>query len=131
LTTNGIDIVLISGAPEVVLSAFQAYFPISKIYGLSIGVDFQNRSDGTIQRNPGLCSEKQRIVNALQAKARIVLAVGDSVSDIPALTAASIGVFVGRKDHNVLSQLHTGVRFADHDELPGLVTSLLTREVSR
>ncbi len=90
----GIEAILISGSPEVVLSHHARRLPIGQVFGVLLD-ERGGRYVGTVARNTGLASEKAATVRAIAATRAVVLALGDSRSDLPLLRAARLPVLVG------------------------------------
>jgi HAD superfamily phosphoserine phosphatase-like hydrolase len=99
LNKNNIDIYIVSGAPEEVLHAYKDFFNIENIYvyGLQFEIN-QYKYTGKIKKNTALYENKKQIIDSLRKDHKILLGMGDSVSDIPLLENADIPVAVNNTD---------------------------------
>lgn len=96
LSRNGVDIVIISGAPSEVLVKYKDVLPLNRIYGLQLEVK-DGFYTGRTKINPGTSSTKARIIKLLlepQGQNKVVLAMGNSSSDIPLFRAAPVRIIV-------------------------------------
>jgi phosphoserine phosphatase len=96
LSQNGVDIVIISGAPSDVLVKYKDVLPLNRIYGLELEMK-DGFYTGRAKTNPGTSSTKKRIIKMLlepQGQNRVVLAMGNSSSDVPLFRAAPVRVVV-------------------------------------
>lgn len=91
-----IAVAVISGAPGVILREHARNLPIGRVFGMEVPIDRQGRYTGTVAENFGLAAQKLRAVNSLPRSAKIVLAVGNSASDLPLLQAAEIRILMDR-----------------------------------
>lgn len=91
-----VQAVIISGAPEVVLSSYKALFPFNQLYALRLGTKGA-KYRREILENPGLSSGKQSVITHLVTATGlpISLGIGNSSSDRPLLEAARFRVVVG------------------------------------
>jgi phosphoserine phosphatase len=87
-----IDIVIVSGVPSVVLQCYRHFLPISEIWGLEA---MRRRSTWNLRRNTALSGVKLQIVREIARTRRVLVAFGDSDSDLPLLRIAEIPVVVG------------------------------------
>lgn len=90
----GIEPIIISGSPEVVLRHHALRLPIRQLFGVLLD-EREGRYVGTVAHNTGLAREKAATVRAIAASRPVVLALGDSRSDLPLLHAARLPVLVG------------------------------------
>jgi HAD superfamily phosphoserine phosphatase-like hydrolase len=90
----GIDPVVISGSPEVVLRHHALRLPIRQLFGVLLD-EHDGHYVGTVAQNTGLAREKAATVRAIAATHTVVLALGDSRSDLPLLHAARLPVLIG------------------------------------
>ncbi len=81
----GIKTTVISGAPVMVLEAYAQKYSIDQVFGLDIGVDSSGRFTKLVRENPGVIEQKASTLLKLPADARIYLAFGNSLSDLPLL----------------------------------------------
>lgn len=96
LRKRRIKIFVISGAPDVILREYQRRLDFTCVMGLRLDHS-AGRYTGHITENPGLATTKKQLVQqiTLEASNRIVLAMGNSDSDIPLFGAASLSVLIG------------------------------------
>ncbi|MCU1457084.1 MAG: HAD-superfamily hydrolase, subfamily [Actinomycetia bacterium] len=94
IAAMGIDPVVISGSPESVLREHARRLPIRRIFGVLLD-ERDGRYAGTVAHNTGLAREKAATVRAVAATHSVVVAFGDSRSDLPLLHAARLPVLVG------------------------------------
>jgi phosphoserine phosphatase len=88
--------VVISGAPHELLVAAQPITAVVSVYGVRVGVDESGKwYDGNLVDNPATGERKEAIMTNLSQARRVLLAVGDSRSDIPMLNEADFRVVVG------------------------------------
>jgi phosphoserine phosphatase len=88
--------IIVSGAPVELVSEYASILGVEEFFGLALGVDAKGRFDGSIVSNPGLASAKRRVTGEVRAQLRtVVLALGDSESDMPMLNTAGHRVVVG------------------------------------
>ncbi len=90
----GIEPILISGSPELVLRHHARRLPLGQLFGVLLD-EHDGRYVGTVAHNTGLAREKAATVRAIAATHTVVLAFGDSRSDLPLLHAAQLPVVVG------------------------------------
>jgi len=95
LTTHGIGITIISGAPSEVIATYCTKFQFLHIFALEFGTS-EGLYTGNVEANPGVAHIKKALVNELvhQRNLEIVLSAGNSWSDIPLLEAAPLSLVV-------------------------------------
>ena len=89
----GLPIIVVSGAPQEILEAYQVYLGPYKSYGICV----EHRGGiytGAATANSALPDVKGTIVRLLERKCRISIAIGDTVADKPMLEAARIGILI-------------------------------------
>lgn len=93
LRRQQIEAIVISGAPIEVLHAYQKRFGWSAIFGVRVEV-----ADGiysaSLTSNPAGAVAKETIVHQLGSDRKVLLAIGDSESDVPLLDAAQYKIVV-------------------------------------
>jgi phosphoserine phosphatase len=135
LTSLGIAPIIVSGAPTEVLTQWAT--PRASILAACFGLDAPNATSVALpneflaaivpgQINPATTHGKQYLVDQLKrTKRRIVLAVGDSVSDSALWEAAENGIYVGTVVRPVEDQRRSLVMedptVIEHEELVGWV----------
>lgn len=98
LIDNSVKIVVISGAPLEVLSQYKNLLPLSYVYGLELE-HFDEKYTGKIISNPGIRETKKRLTESLIKRHwQIIVALGNSESDIPLFEAADIRVIVNNAE---------------------------------
>lgn len=89
LHSKKIDIIVISGAPTLVLNAFSSQLKIDKVFGLDLEKTDNRIYNGNILNNHGLFDSKKKLVDKFITEGRkIILGIGNSKSDIPLLEHA-------------------------------------------
>lgn len=94
LRARGLELVVVSGAPEEVLDAAAQEYGFSEIYGSAFDV----RNDeyiGTVARNRATVEGKIDVVGLLFDDEGAELAIGDSEADLPLLERARLKIVVG------------------------------------
>lgn len=90
LQARNISICIISGAPQSILVKYANLLPIDAVFGLSLETDARGIYTGAILENHGLYETKQKVTeNLTKNHQHVVLAIGNSKSDLPLLQAAS------------------------------------------
>lgn len=88
--------VIISGAPNALVTRYARLLGMDKSFGLSLRTE-GGIYDGTVEDNPGVTRRKGEIVRDIAGQQReIVLAIGDSESDLALWDAAENCIVVGR-----------------------------------
>lgn len=88
IQTNGMETVIVSGAPGEVLDAYSRILPIGRVYGLVVG-QVNGHFANVIRQNHGLTTKKREVVDSLRAEGyKIRLAAGNSANDLPLLEYA-------------------------------------------
>jgi HAD superfamily phosphoserine phosphatase-like hydrolase len=97
---NNIDTIVVSGAPQILLSQYSKLLGISKAYGMHLEVR-HNRFTGNVEQNYG--TDKTNIVKEimLKKKGKPVFALGDSKADSPLIEAAKFGYYVEIKSNSL------------------------------
>jgi len=100
-----IDIIIVSGAPQVVLVQYANLFGINEVYGMDIEV-LDGKYTGIIRQDFG--AKKAHIVQKIcgTRNAMPLIAFGDSIADEPLLKAAKYGYFFDKKNEMVLFNGH-------------------------
>jgi phosphoserine phosphatase len=95
LAQNSIQKMVISGAPVEILQEYQRIIPIEYIHALELQV-VEGVFTGKVLANSGTAQEKHLIVDHLSKSHmyNIVLAAGNSSSDLPLLDAAPANIIV-------------------------------------
>lgn len=95
LRDNDIEVIVISGAPIEVLSQYQRRFYFREIYALESQIEY-GKYTGKVKQNTGTSQAKKDIINQLlnSKKYKVVLAAGNSESDIPLFDAAPNNIIV-------------------------------------
>jgi len=96
LRDAGIEIIIISGSPKLVLSQYAKQLGINEVYGMDIEVKL-GQYTGILTKDYG--AEKNEIVHDI-CKSREnapLLAFGDSTADAPLLNAAKYGFLIDKK----------------------------------
>lgn len=98
LYTKNIDIIIISGAPELIINQYKNRFHIKSVYGFKEEC-VSRVYTGNVSYNYGF--NKEVIVNKLceQYSRNPIIAFGDSESDIPMLKAAKYPFCIGTDLH--------------------------------
>lgn len=94
LDRHGIDVAVISGAPEETLTAYRSRLRIGTVLGTVV----ETRSGvylPRVSRNRATAEGMQAAVRTVQARFRAVLAAGGSMSDEPLFEAAPVRLVVG------------------------------------
>ena len=95
LRERSVGLTLVSGAPQEILDALCARYEISSAFG-TVFATREGVYLGTVETNRALREGKQKVVDSLKERPlHIELAVGDSESDLPLLSAARVAVVVG------------------------------------
>jgi phosphoserine phosphatase len=93
LSERGISLVIISGAPEEVLSAAAVQYELDGIHGTTF--DIQNGHYlGTVKVNRSLAPQKQQTVSELVEGPPALIAIGDSDADLPLLESSQLSLVV-------------------------------------
>lgn len=95
LRSANVDTIVISGAPIEPLLAYADRLPITTLLGVEIAISYNNVYTNTIKTNYGLLESKTRAVQELvKDKPTVVLAIGNSINDLPLLSVAKQRIFV-------------------------------------
>jgi HAD superfamily phosphoserine phosphatase-like hydrolase len=105
LSEKGIEVIVISGAPSEILTEYQKFYPLKRIFGLELETR-KGLFTGRVKVNPGMSSTKGRIVRKLNEEEgrKAVLAMGNSISDVPLFKAARINIVVNNGDIRTLGK---------------------------
>lgn len=87
LSSCGVEIVIVSGAPQVVLDAYKVDLPIGRCWGVA-GEVLHGRYTGEVEENAAGSSRKEEIARLEGAGGVVVLAIGDAEPDLPLLRCA-------------------------------------------
>ena len=93
LLNHGLGIVVVSGAPEVVLEVYRHKYLLLEVFGLKTTVS-DDEWTGEVQENPATSSTKRHQVEALRERYEIVVGIGNTESDRPLLNAARLPILV-------------------------------------
>lgn len=96
LSQKGIDIVIISGAPSEVLSKYKEMLSLDMVYGLQLEVK-DGFYTGRTKMNPGTSFTKGQLIKRFletRDHIEIVLAMGNSSSDMPLFSVAPVSIVV-------------------------------------
>ncbi len=93
LVERGIETLVISGSPNETLAVHQEVLPLSRQWGITVGVR-DGRYTGELELNPAEQSAKERVVSTAADGASVVLAIGDSEADLPMLELAESRIVV-------------------------------------
>lgn len=101
LHSAGIETIVVSGSPQVVLFQYAKMFEITETYGMEIESKF-GLYTGVPKQDYG--SQKSSIVNTILRKRAHspLFAFGDSLADMPLLEAAQYGYLISDKGKNAL-----------------------------
>lgn len=95
LRSRWIAPIIVSGAPSELVSRYAKVLGIEEWFGFSLRAE-DGTYDGSVEDNPGVTERKEAIVQQVaKQKREIVLAVGDSESDIPLWDASPNRIIVG------------------------------------
>jgi len=95
LHARGIEVVVITGAPVEPLRVFSSRFKFKLVGGLIPKISPQNYYTGELLINSGISIEKERLVKRVTKNRKVVIAFGDSESDLPLINPAQLGIMVG------------------------------------
>lgn len=100
-----VDIIIISGSPQVVLLQYAKRFGINEVYGMDIEV-LDGRYTGIVRQDYG--AEKTHIVQEIcySRNRRPLIAFGDSTADEPLLKAAKYGYLFDKKKEMIILNGH-------------------------
>ncbi len=117
LVDHGIEPVVVTGAPAELVAAYVE--PAGgRVVGLTLA-ESSGRYTGAIGRNPGPAAEKTRAVAEVLADGcEVVLAAGDSVSDLPLLQAGRRQLVVANPDLALAFPGHVAAGGAPVDHRP-------------
>jgi phosphoserine phosphatase len=118
----GLNPTVISGAPLFVLREYATFLPLKDVWGLDVTYDGQKWEAG---RNTGLSVVKASIVRELTEAHRVLVAFGDSQSDVPLLDAAELPVVVGSKADAPARSFRMGTDGSDYELLLPRLGNLL------
>lgn len=94
LERRGIEVRIVSGAPTHLLAEYAKLLRVPEPIGFTIASAHGMYQDSVL-RNPGTSTDKHRIVREFKMSGRqILLAAGDSSSDLPMLKAANVRIVV-------------------------------------
>lgn len=94
LRARGILAAIVSGSPTEILHPHAARLGFDAVFCTELEV-INGIYTGAALNNGGLASSKERVAAGLSTEYEIVLALGDSASDLPLLRAARVAVVVG------------------------------------
>lgn len=100
LKENRIEILIISGSPQMLLLEYSKLLGVDAVYGLIIERK-EGYYTGNIKRNYG--AEKSKIVQEISATKGIgpIFALGDSEADAPMIKSAKYGCFVNNQTGSI------------------------------
>jgi len=100
LMDAGIEIIVISGSPELVLLQYAKQLGVNEVYGMDLEVKL-GRYTGVITKDYGI--EKNEIVRVICKSKGFapLLAFGDSEADNPLLNAAKYGFLIDKKSGKI------------------------------
>jgi phosphoserine phosphatase len=90
-----LQVVVVSGAPHEVISCYRKLYGLSEIHGLQLETK-SGIYTGNIVENPGISAGKREVVSEMLAAktGSIVVAMGNSDSDMPLFDAAKVKIVV-------------------------------------
>ena len=93
---KGVETIVISGSPQIVLAQYAKQLGISEIHGMDIEIQ-SNKYTGAIKQDFG--AEKELIVKEIYhaRKGAPLIALGDSIADEPLLKVAEYGYLLDRE----------------------------------
>jgi HAD superfamily phosphoserine phosphatase-like hydrolase len=100
LRSDGVVTAIVSGSPTEILYPHAARLGIDAVFCTELEV-VDGIYTGAVVNNGGIASAKQRVADGLGDRYEIVLALGDSLSDLPLLRAARVAVVVGAPELDV------------------------------
>ena len=117
LRIANIKVIVISGAPVEPLLSYSKRLPISKVLGVEISTD-NGIYERDVKENSGLLATKIKIVrDILKSEVDVVLAIGNSLSDLPMLSVAEQGIFILEDNQK------TPISFAHPDNLMRFIST--------
>lgn len=104
---NNVKLIIISGAPYEIILAYSRIIHIDNIYSLKVSTDNKGLFQKNITQNYGIYRDKATIAKKIQKNHKIVMAIGNSLSDAPLYTNNSVNIFIysGELDKNTKQRL--------------------------
>lgn len=133
LKSSNISTIVISGAPIEVLEAFQRPLQLDVVYGLDLEVE-NGVYTGRVRLNPGISTVKKRVVDELARVTKggsVLIAFGDSSSDMPLFDSAKVSVMVGDKLLPSQRVSHRITNRTSSKQIQEIITHATTPEVHR
>jgi len=98
---NNIDVIIVSGSPELIIKCYIRKFNISRVYAL-VTEEINGFFTGNVLQNFGY--DKKRIVDDLYAEYGTcpLLSIGDSPSDLVMLQSATHGFWIEKDDRKIV-----------------------------
>lgn len=99
LYSKGIDAIVISGAPSIILEQYTKQFKLKAIYAFKEQV-LHDKFTGEVAYNFGF-SKTQKVSELIEEyHSRPIIAFGDSSSDIPMLNSADYAIYIGEQPNS-------------------------------
>lgn len=100
LRETGVEIIVISGSPKLVLLQYAKQLGVNEVYGMDIDIE-SGRYTGILTKDYG--AEKNEIVREICKSKGFapLLAFGDSAADAPLLNAAKYGFLIDKKSGQI------------------------------
>lgn len=131
LREHSFVIIVISGAPAEIVERHATAFGVHRVFGLELTINADGVYTGRVHANPGVRSSKAAHVNRLSREFDIVLAIGNSPSDLPMLISAGHGLVVGGKPERFSEAGSDKLTFTTEDNILEDVSRLLEKITSR
>lgn len=125
----GLKATIISGSPIMVLQAYAERYSIDQVFGLKVAVDSSGCFTNLVTENPGVSEQKASAIGKLPPDARIYLAFGNSLSDLPLFKAAEVGIVINNKKELFPDSVTARLHWATPETAEKLALELIERVI--
>ena len=94
-----VNVVVISGAPIEPLLAYSKTLAFNRVFGVEVSTSDDGVYTNSVKANYGLLASKiQSVQDVVTADTTVLLAIGNSINDLPLLSVAKQGLFILEND---------------------------------